>query len=633
MRWRGKKKNDKNVRKKNNRPALIMAVFFIFACAIIYRLYDLQFSKAEYYTMLAAKQQQVNSKLMAKRGKVFIQDGTSADKQELYPFATNKLFASVFVIPNSIVEPEKVAESLYETFDRVKIEAEVDRLLAEDPALVDASAEFKSIKRELEIRPRKEKKISEYLAIAQKKGDPYEPIADKVDEETAKKLKDLKLDGLDYILTEERYYPEKSIGAHLLGFVGYVQDEKSGRYGLEGFFERELAGLDGRIMADRISSGDLLAAEGDNYIKAEDGSDLILTINRSIQYETCKRLNEAVAKHGADGGSVIILDPRSGEVIAMCSTPDFDPNDFAKTLNMQTFNNPAIFADYEPGSTFKSIAMAAALDQNKVSPSTTYDDKGSVMIEGWPKPIKNADFDTAGGHGRTDMKTVLQLSLNTGAIFAMQQAGAKTFADYVKKFGFGERTGIELETESTGDIANLISDKIRPVTAATASFGQGITVTPLQLTVAYAAIANGGILMKPYLVKEMIDPAKKDEPMQTTSKQVRRVISARTATLLSGMLVNAVENGHAWRAKVPGYYVAGKTGTAQVASSECKGYSQKTIHSFIGFTPVNDPRFVMLTRLDDPKDSKFAESSAVPLFGEIAKFVLNYYQIPTERKD
>ncbi len=186
-----------------------------------------------------------------------------------------------------------------------------------------------------------------------------------------------------------------------------------------------------------------------------------------------------------------------------------------------------------------------------------------------------------------------------------------------------------METENAGDISSLMRKTIRPVEAATASFGQGITVTPLQVISAYSAIANGGILMKPYLVGEIITSG--GEKIVTQPKQIRRVVSERTALLISGMLVNVVEGGHAIKAKVNGYFVGGKTGTAQVADKEKKGYGEKTMHTFVGFAPVNDPKFVMLVKLDDPKDVTFAADSCAPLFGELAEFILNYYQVPKER--
>ena len=354
-----------------------------------------------------------------------------------------------------------------------------------------------------------------------------------------------------------------------------------------------------------------------------------MTIDRTIQFAACSKLKESAERHGADSGTVIIMRPQTGEILAMCSYPSYDPNNYREVENSEVYNNQAIFGQYEPGSVFKTITMAAALDTGAITPKTIYEDKGSVMIEGWRKPIKNSDFSTHGAWGWVDMNSVLENSLNTGVIFAMEKVGDKRFTQYVRDFGFGEKEGIELETEASGNISNLLRKIIRPVDAAVASFGQGITVTPLQMINSYAAIANGGKLMKPYLVAEMISS---DGTKYTTQpRELKRVISEKTALLLSGMLVNVVDGGHAKHAGVDGYYVAGKTGTAQVADRVNKGYGEKTIHTFVGFSPAEEPEFVMLVRLDDPKDVYYSASSAAPLFGDIAEFILNYLQIPKER--
>jgi cell division protein FtsI/penicillin-binding protein 2 len=401
-----------------------------------------------------------------------------------------------------------------------------------------------------------------------------------------------------------------------------------GQYGLEAFFNDDLNGKNGSVKAERAANGQLIIVNDREYQKAQNGSDLVLTINRPIQFMACQKLKDAVIKHGAESGSVIVMNPKSGAILAMCSWPDYNPNEYKEVDDIKVYNNPAIFEQYEPGSVFKAVTMAAGLDLGLVNPRTTYNDTGRVVIEKWP--ISNSDYESFGAHGTTDMVTVLEKSLNTGAIFVAQKVGGEKYTEYIKNFGFGEKTGIELETESSGDIRNLSGKKTRQINLATASFGQGITVTPLQMITSYAAIANGGFLMKPYVVGEIKMPS--GEKKTTSPQQLRRVISDSTSALLSGMLVNAVEQGHAQKAQVKGYFVGGKTGTAQVANSDKKGYSTNTIHSFIGFAPRNDPKFVMLTKLNYPK-ARFAETTAVPLFGEIAEFILNYYKVPKERSE
>lgn len=625
----------------DNRLKIVMAVIFLLGLALVAKLFNLQIIKYDLYFALASDQQQVYSKLEPERGKILIQDGRELMNANTYAIALNKDFVQVYAVPEKIENPNEVAVKLYEWLDQEKIAKEVENKINQEfsnasstmfnPLGKDDAAvnDYKKIKIEAEIELRKKEVVDEYVAKLSKKNDPYEVIKNKVDDATVEKIKQANIVGIEFINEKYRYYPEENVGSQVAGFVGYDGDQKVGRYGLEGFFNDELTGKFGSIKAERSASGKLIIINDREYEQPINGSDVVLTINRSLQYFACKKLDESVQRHGADGGSVIIMDPKTGAILAMCSYPNYDPNNYSDVKDIKVFNNPAIFGSYEPGSTFKVITMSVGLDLNKVKPETTYQDNGSIMIEGWPKPIKNSDFATYGGHGITTMTQVLESSLNTGAIFVVQKVGSDNFKKYLKDYGFGEKTGIELETESEGNISSLTAKKVRPIAIATASFGQGITATPLQMTAAYAAIANGGILMKPYLVGKII---KSDGTEQVTQpKQIKRVISERASLLLTGMMVNVVEKGHSKRAKLDGYYVAGKTGTSQVAD-ENGGYSEtNTIHTFVGFTPSDDPKFVMLTKLDHPKSAPFAESTAVPLFAEIAQFALNYYQVPKER--
>lgn len=638
------KKDKKKVRKKeiNNRLYVIMAIIFLLVGSVIARLYNLQVSKYDLYIALASDQHQVYNKLEAKRGRIFMQDNKNSTDNELYPVATNKDFALAYAIPKEVENPEELAVKLYEIFDKNEVEKEVDKLLEGDDYFLGVQIsldeseekkkeieEFKKVKRDLEIEVRQKKIIDAYKEKLTKKNDPYEPIRKKITDEQLEQVKNLNMPGIDFIMEKHRFYPEGNVGSQVLGFVGFTDKGQTGRYGLEGFFNEELSGRGGAIRTERSAGGELIIINDREYSKPLDGSDLVLTINRSIQFMACNKLSEEASRHGADGGSVVVMDPSTGAILAMCSWPDYDPNNYADIEDANVYNNPAIFDQYEPGSIFKVITMAAGVDSGKITPETFYQDNGYINIEGWPKPIKNSDYETAGAHGWVNMITVLEKSLNTGSIFAMLQTGVGEFGQYVERFGFGEKTGIELETEVEGNINSLRAKNVRPVEAATASFGQGITVTPLQITSAFAAIVNGGILMQPYLVKEIITPS--GNKIETQPREIRRVISERAALLVSGMMVRVVDDGHAKLAKVDGYFIGGKTGTAQVADKEKKGYGDKTIHTFVGFGPVDDPKFVMLVKLDDPKDMEFAASSVTPIFGQIAEFILNYYQVPKER--
>ncbi len=682
--------------KNNNRINIVMAIVFLLGLATIYKLYILQVKNYDLYSDMAQGQHQISSELEPERGTIYINDyGNKKEDGGLYPFATNKDFAFLYVVPKDIKDPDIFAESLYEVFKKKQVEGEVDNLLTEqerqkkeeelsfisnwpdeeripkeeeiiwkyDNLHLDATyMELRTAKREKEIEDRKEAVIEDYLAKLEKENDPYEPIEKKVPEgdlfdlivllkkEEEKELeakdlyikegkvwtgkgeakKEIVVSGLGFNMVNYRYYPEGEIGSHILGFVRRTNDGEQGNYGLEGFFDDELRGQYGYIKSERSADRNIIILNDREYIKPINGKDLVLTIDRSVQFNVCKIFNETAAKYQADGGSVVVMDPKTGAILAMCSWPLFDPNNYDKVEDISIFNNPVVFGAYEPGSVFKTITMAAAINEEKITPDTTYDDEGFLMIDGWPKPIKNSDYDSKGGHGEVDMNYVLEHSLNTGAIYAMRQIGGERFAEYVENFGFGEKTGIELSGEVTGNISNLQTEKIHEIYSATASFGQGITVTPLQMIDSYAAIANGGVLMKPYLVKAIIHEDGSREEVKPV--EVRRVISERAATLVSGMLVNVVEGGHAIRAAVKGYYVGGKTGTAQVASSKVRGYSGRTNHTFIGMAPIEDPKFVMLVKLDNPKGVAYAAGSCAPLFGQISEFLLNYWQVPKERK-
>jgi len=645
--WRDLKDKSRSVREKisNNRLRLVVAIIFLLSAALTYKLFTVQIRQCDLYTAMASSQHQIYSQLKPERGKIFLSDATKPGK--LYPIATNKDFAVVYVVPKDIASSSEMAEKFFQFFDLPRLEKEIKK----DNPNIGTVTIASSTKEEI---------LNKYLSKLNKPGDPYEPLENKVIDNDLLRLyaflgsssstpisseelelkngqvvykndpgQELIIPGLSFDLKQYRYYPEGEKGANLLGFVSYVDEEEKGNYGLEEFFNEELFGKYGSVKSEKGGSGSLMIVNDREYVKPESGYDLVLTIDRNIQFLACEKLKEAVKQHGASGGSVIVMDSKTGAIIAMCSEPSFDPNNYKDVEDISYYNNSAIFYQYEPGSVFKPVTMSIAIDQGKVTPSTTYRDEGQIMIKGWPKPIKNSDFSSHGPHGVVDMVSVLENSLNTGAIFAMNQVGSKVFSEYVRNYGFGEITGIELGSESAGNIDNLLVNKVKEIDAATASFGQGIAVTPLQMIMPYQVFANGGILMKPYIVKTIIRNDGRQE--ETLPKQIRRIISEKTAATVSAMLVKVVESGHSKRAAIGGYYIGGKTGTAQVATAG--GYSQdQYIHTFIGIAPIDEPAFVMLTKIDNPQDVEFAEGSAVPLWRDIADFILKYYGIPKTRQ-
>ncbi|MEY4744511.1 MAG: hypothetical protein RL272_456 [Candidatus Parcubacteria bacterium] len=567
------------------RLRFFQAVVILAVAVVAGRLFVLQILSHRFYSALASNQRGVFANLFPERGGIYLRDPKSPDGR--FPAAINKTLSTVYANTRDVTDPAAGAKALAP-------------VLGAD-----------------------EKELFEKLS---KPLDPYEPLKQKADDDVVAKVKALGIKGIGFAREQFRYYPEKSSLAQVVGFVGSNgKGERVGRYGIEGRWQEQLAGASGFLAAEKDPIGRLLGAADRQFNPAKDGDELTLTIDRNIQYVVCEKLRAAVLKHGADGGSAVVMDPKTGSVMAMCNTPDYDPNDFSQVKDQRLFNNAAIFSPYEPGSVFKPVTMAAAVDAGKVGPNTTYVDDGAVKIG--PYTIRNSD-DKA--HGLQTMTQVLEQSLNTGTIFAVRQIGPKTFLQYVQDFGFGSPTGIELDTEASGDIEAL--RKKGDIWSATASFGQGITMTPLQLVSAYGAIANGGKLMRPYVVAEVKHAGGTVE--KTEPQVVRQVITKRAATLVGGMLVRVVENGHGKRAAVPGYYVAGKTGTAQIPRADGQGYEKDaSIGSFAGYAPVDDPAFVMIVKIDRPRDVDWAESSAAPLFGDIAKFLLQYLQIPPDRAD
>ena len=415
-----------------------------------------------------------------------------------------------------------------------------------------------------------------------KPNDLYELLATKASEEQVQKIRGLNMKGV-YIENENfRFYPFGALGAQLLGFIGQNEEssELAGRYGLEFYYNRFLQ-----------------------------TSHLYSTIDRNIQAQAEKILESVIKKYSAAGGTVIVQEPKTGKILALGNYPAFDPNNYSKS-NLKNFVNPATQGIYEPGSVFKVITMAAGIDSGKITPNSTYYDSGSVTLNG--KTIKNWDLKA---HGTVTMANVIEQSINTGAAFAARKTGLEDFHDYLVKFGFGEVTGIGLPGEIAGSINNLTANA-REIDLATAAFGQGVSVTPIELVNAISAIANNGILMRPYLNQE------------TRPEEIGRVISGETAKQVAAMMASAVKKAEI--AQIPKYEVAGKTGTAQIPDFKHGGYSNEFIHSYVGFAPASDPRFTILIKVDKPRGAPLAGTTVVPAFRELAEFILNYYNIPPD---
>ncbi|MBT4349527.1 penicillin-binding protein 2 [bacterium] len=582
--------------------------------SIIGRLFYLQILQHDKYTQIAARQHQAIENILPERGEIFALTNNKQDSG-YYPLAINQITYEVYANPTEIIRPQNITDILVEVLELDSVfDSEVAQTRGELilDKLKKGNDKYEGIKKN--VTESQVKNLEEKLAVL-------------IDDININKLEKDKVytAGIHWNKEILRYYPDKEIGAHILGFLGYDQDgvNRVGKYGVEGFWQEELAGTGSQMIADRAGGGRLLPFSS-LQAYAKDGADLVLTIDRTVQYQACKSLEKAVALYDAEGGSVLIMETDTGAIRAMCTFPSFDPNQYNQVETVDVYNNQAVYHAYEPGSVMKAVAMAIAIDTGKVTADTIYEDKGEIKFAGG-FTVRNSDRKA---HGMVDMTEVLAASLNTGVIFATQDIKNKIYENYMEKFGFGQITGLSISQESKGDIFSL--SKRGDTYKATASYGQGITATPLQMLNSFNALANRGNLVQPYLVEQVKFSNGKIDGVEP--KIIRKVVSESTAATLAAMLVQVVDSGHAGKAAVPGYYVAGKTGTAQVADPETKGYSiDKTIHNFIGFAPVENPKFTMITKLDFPTAARFSADTAAPLFGEIAKFLLEYYQIPPNR--
>jgi cell division protein FtsI/penicillin-binding protein 2 len=413
--------------------------------------------------------------------------------------------------------------------------------------------------------------------------------------------------GVDVIPYWRRIYPNHALAAGLLGF--YSADGK-GYYGLEGFYDAMLAGEQRIYTEDRDVWQERLPLGAPIDASAQPGADLILTIDHTVQTIVEDELTRALETTGAENGIIIVMDPRTGEILALASAPGYDPNQYTRIANSDPtrFVDPAVSDTYEPGSVFKVITLAAALDSGLVTPETTYYDTACLEVGG--QSLCNWDRQ---GHGEVSMTTMMARSLNVGAATLSTRMGAAVFYNYVHAFGFGQATGVDLQGEVHGHVRQLGNVDWYESDLGTNAFGQGISVTPLQMITAIAAVANDGVLVRPHLVKAIVDG---DHVREAHAVEIGRAIRADTARTLSQMLVDAVAQ-EVPQAQVPGYRIAGKTGTAQIPIAG--GYDDPwTIGSFVGYGPASDPRLIILVRLDRPTIAPWGSATAAPVFKSLA---------------
>ena len=416
------KKNRKNRSISDQRIYFLVALVFLMGFIILARLFILQIGNYSKFSAMAEEQHKGHSELVAKRGEIYLKSGDGR-----YPLAVNREYMMVFLEPKLVEERDRVI-------------SELSYILGMERGQI-------------------ENKLSD-------PEDMYEIVKKRISEDEVNRIRDLKLKGVRLMPEIYRYYPGEELASQIIGFVGSDGEKQVGRYGLEAYWEEELKGKNGSLSQERDSAGRWISISDREMVPPEDGVDLVLTIDETVQYEIEKILKATMEKHQADGGSILVQEPETGKILAMANYPNFNPNEFNKVEDMNAFLNSAISSTYESGSVFKTFTLASGIDAGVISPNTTYVDTGVISEAGYN--IKNSD---GKAYGEQTMTQVLEASLNTGVIFVEKLLGNARFKDYILKFGFGEKTGINLPGELAGNITNLKNLKSH-IQFFTASYGR-----------------------------------------------------------------------------------------------------------------------------------------------------------------
>ncbi len=585
------KRTSRNSQSSEAKISLIHFLFIVLFLFLGYKLFNIQIKNNLEFVNQAEALHDTTTILPPDRGLIYFQD-----KNKGYiPVAINKKYNSLFVIPKEIENPEETSRFLFEII----------------PSSYGLSYE-------------------QIFFRLNKPDDPYEPLIKKIeDDELINNIQNTQIKGIYLGEDSYRYYPLGSSAAQVIGFVGETGDGLiKGRYGLESYYNIILSGKKGIFMGIKDALGRLVRSNFSEEEKTIEGLSIETTIDKNIQFTTDKILEDLMKYREASKGTIIVMEVKTGKILALANMPTFNLNDFSDIKDYSIFRNFATEERYEPGSVIKPFTMAVGIDTGKVTPDTTYIDKGYYDVGGYHLINYRNEV-----HGKSTMRNVLEKSINTGAIFVSQEVGSENLRRYFKKFGFADTTGIDLPLEISGDLSNLEYPKSNPTYSATASFGVGISVTPMELIKAYTAIANKGRMVTPYLVESTIDKAGNRTtfmPAESLSN-LPQVIKQETAETLTSMLVGVIENGFGGNAKIKGYSIAGKTGTSYIAFKDKKGYSDEVIHTFVGFFPVSNPEYIILVKMDKPQWGKEAASYTVTLtFREVERFLINYYNLPPD---
>lgn len=568
---------------------VIQICLFLSLFLVLLRLGYWQILQKDILTAKAEKQRISSKTILAPRGEIRFADGS--------PLASSQSVYLVFAQPKIIKDKESISKQIAQIF--FEEDSHKFNLLDEE----GKDEELKKI--QLGIL----EKLSKDLY--------WVSLGRKVPAETKLKIEKLNIKGIGFDTFLTRFYPEGSSSAHLLGFVGadaYGAD--TGYFGLEGYYDGELRGKEGLLVQDKDAQG-LPILIGTYSVKPpRPGKTLTLNIDRTIQNLVEDRLKRDFEKFGAKGASAIVMDPKTGNILALAAFPNYDPLNPGLYPKVY-YKNPLTADGYEPGSTFKVLVMAAAIEEQLITSDTVCNTcTGPVNLGGYVIRTWNNQYRLS----LTMTDTIIH-SDNTGMVFAANKLGINKMYDYIQKFGFGETTGVDLQDERSPWMRP--KKEWKEIDLATASFGQGISVSALQMIRAISAIANGGVIMEPHVVKSIKD----DQATYTISpREIAHPISSKTAMVVKEMMVKAVDQGEAKFYKPVGFKIAGKTGTAQIPVAGHYDPS-KTIASFVGFAPADDPKFIILVRYDQPTSSIYGAETAAPTFFAIAKELFTYLNI------
>ena len=563
----------------SNRIRIISICMFLFAVLLVGRLYILQVVNNDLYIDKADRQYVSASKNIFSRGSIYFQNKDGS----LVSGATLEAGFTVAINPQILKNPEEAYLKLNEI---IPLDHDI------------------------------------FITKATKQGDPYEEIALKQSLGIGQKIDDLKISGVQVVKTRWRFYPGGGIASHVLGIMGFKGDDYAGRYGLERQFEAELLRKDGAYVNffAQIFSDIKNATADDSSMEG----DVVTTIEPTVELFLQNLLASTTEKWSSEITGGIIMDPKTGEIYAMEVNPTFDPNHPELQKNASVFSNGLVENRYEMGSVIKPLTIASGIDAGVITAESTYYDKGFVIINN--KKVSNFDGKE---RGVVNIQDVLSQSLNVGATHVESLLGNKLFSRYMYGFGIGDKTGIDLPNEGRNLVDNLKSNV--DVDLATAAFGQGIALTPISAIRALSVLANGGMIIKPHIVKRINYKigVSKEIPLENGPHIIKRETSEEITRMMIYSVDNVLSGGSL---KLPNYSVAAKTGTAQIAKSGGGGYYEdQFLHSFVGYFPAYNPRFIIFLYIINPKGARFGSETLTVPFMDTVKFLINYYEIPPDR--